>query len=154
MAGNNHIHGQRNCMHVVQIQKFRRKSKKPKFLFSRNKKLSLGFKRGQTKWVLYNCSEIISYQKRPQKHKPQEIIITQCTWNKRASWPPKVKLRAAKMRFTQSKLIWLECFMHCAVPCRDLRAREKRRKTCVLIQSKGHVSHYHELMTPGWPVNT
>ena len=143
MAGNNHIHGQRNCMHVVQIQKFRRKSKKPKFLFSRNKKQSSGFERGQTKWVLYNCSEIISYQKSPQKHKPQEIIITQCPWNKPASWPPNVKLLAAKMRLTQSKLIWLECFMHCVVP-----ETYERFVFCFKAKVTFHI------MTPGWPVNT
>ena len=36
----------------------------------------------------------------------------------------------------------------------NLRAREKRRKTSVQADSQGHVSHYHELMSRVWPVNT
>ena len=82
MAGNNHIHGQRNlhaCMRVViQIQSFRRKPKKLKYY-------SAVTNRGQRKFKHFTtASEIKSYQEHLQNHKLQEMI-TQCACNIPAS---------------------------------------------------------------------
>ena len=122
-------------MHVViQIQSFRRKAKKLKSLFSRNKQRSKDVKHFTT------ASEIKSYQGHLQKHKPQEMI-TQYACNKPASWP---------LRFTQSKFRMLQV-MHCVVLVTFARER-KRKRTTVQVNSQGHVSHYHELMSWVWPV--
>ena len=117
--------------------------KKLKSLFSRNKQRSKKFKHFTT------ASEIKSYQEHPQKHKPQEMI-TQYACNKPASWPLNVRLSGAKTRFTQSNFRML----HALCSASNLRAREKRRKTSVQADSQGHVSHYHELMSRVWPVNS
>ena len=81
--------------------------KKLKSLLSRNKERSRKFKHGTT------ASEIKSYRKHPQKHKPQEMI-TQYACNKPASWPLNGRLSAAKMRFKKVSQR-LECYMHCVV---------------------------------------
>ena len=84
--------------------------KKLKSLFSRNKQRSRKFKHFTT------ASEIKSYWEHPQKH-------------------VNVRLSAAKMRFTQSKVRML----HALCSASNLRAREKRRKTSVQADSQGHV---------------
>ena len=141
MAGNNHIHGQRNlhaCMYLFRYSHFGENQKKLKSLFSRNKQRSKDIKH------LTTASEIKSCQGHlVQKHEPQETI-TQYAWNKPASWPLNIRLSAAKTRFTQSKFRMLHV-LHCVVLVTF--AREKKEREPLFKQTlKVTFRPYHELM--------